>query len=198
MKNIKTYEEKLNEASPHGFSPDDWQKALNDELLVASRTGNAPKAAELLANGASVDARDPRSLETPLINAAYGGFIEIAKVLIERGADVNARDKWLNTPLHVAAIWDIPGVVTLLLDSGANPELRNGRHNTPLESAMDHNQKSSVKAIISGGGDPFTAFNSTEDLIKYFDGDIDWMPAGAVKDKIKRVQREEDLFGYDF
>ena len=192
MKNIKQY-------GTHLLVEAMSSKDNIDEMLVlSSRTGNLERVKMLLDQGAAVEARDPRSLETPLINAAYGGFIEIVKVLIERGADVNARDKWLNTPLHVAAIWDIPGVVTLLLDSGANPELRNGRHNTPLESAMDHNQKSSVKAIISGGGDPFTAFNSTEDLIKYFDGDIDWMPAGAVKDKIKRVQREEDLFGYDF
>ena len=34
--------------------------------------------------------------------------------------------------------------------------------------------------------------------IGLFDGDLDWMPEGPMKDKIRRIQQEEDLFGSDF
>jgi hypothetical protein len=43
----------------------------------------------------------------------------MARLLIEAGAAVDARDLLLDTPLHVAAIWGNEGVARLLVAHGA-------------------------------------------------------------------------------
>ncbi|MFQ5965922.1 MAG: ankyrin repeat domain-containing protein [Candidatus Scalinduaceae bacterium] len=55
---------------------------------------------------------------TPLHWAAYIGHMDIAEVLIENGADVNAKSANGSTPLHVAATNGHTKMVTLLSDHG--------------------------------------------------------------------------------
>lgn len=59
---------------------------------------------------------------TLLVEAAGGGYVETAKLLIARGLDVNARiDQHDWTPLHRAARIAHKEMVALLLDKGAKP-----------------------------------------------------------------------------
>ncbi|KAK4380484.1 hypothetical protein RND71_002346 [Anisodus tanguticus] len=51
---------------------------------------------------------------TPLHVAALHGWIDIAKCLIEYGADVNSQDRWRNTPLADAEGAKKPGMIELL------------------------------------------------------------------------------------
>ena len=46
----------------------------------------------LLANSANVNRRDDDKA-TPLYFAAVGGFVDVARLLLDYGADINARDK---------------------------------------------------------------------------------------------------------
>ena len=52
-------------------------------LVFASAFGDASEVAELLSQGARVDARDQGF--TPLLAAAQGGHIEVCKLLLETG-----------------------------------------------------------------------------------------------------------------
>jgi hypothetical protein len=45
---------------------------------------------------------DERLAATPLHLAVYFANTEVVKLLIENGADVNAKNKWNRTPLHIA------------------------------------------------------------------------------------------------
>ncbi|QYO63538.1 ankyrin repeat domain-containing protein [Leptolyngbya sp. 7M] len=56
---------------------------------------------------------------TPLMTAACYGRVEIARILIEAGAKIDARDKSGKTPLIIAAEFGSVGVVDLLVQAGA-------------------------------------------------------------------------------
>ena len=66
--------------------------------------------------------------------AAENGLTEIARLLLDQGSDVNARDNFSNTPLHLAVRH--PAMVELLLARGAQVGARNAFGNTPLHLAV--------------------------------------------------------------
>ncbi|KAM6504068.1 Ankyrin repeat-containing domain protein, partial [Amanita muscaria] len=90
--------------------------------------------------------------------AASKSHIDVAKLLIERGADINARDKANQHPLHRAATTGSVGFIRLLLDSSTpsnklrlNTADRVG--NTPLHLAMDSAHAEAAVALINAGAD---------------------------------------------
>src|SRR5882672_10180372 len=60
-------------------------------LITAAEKGDSAAVKRLLAEGASVAARDGRK-RTPLLAATQGNHVAAAQALIEAGADVNAQD----------------------------------------------------------------------------------------------------------
>ncbi len=62
--------------------------------------------------------------------------IETIKLLLARGADVNAANGAGNTPLHGAALRGSPAIVEFLLKQGADPTVKNARGLTPVDIAM--------------------------------------------------------------
>ncbi|RIB23243.1 ankyrin repeat-containing domain protein [Gigaspora rosea] len=68
--------------------------------------------------------------------ATRSGKLEICRLLLEHGANVNAvTPELLSTPLHRAAIINNSEIVHLLLSSGANPKLKDSDGHTPLDKA---------------------------------------------------------------
>ncbi len=91
--------------------------------------GTGGMARELLAAGAAVDG-DPEEPETPLITAASYGDAEVARVLIEHGADLEATARADAggvpgaTALVHAAVFGMTAVVDVLAAAGAEvPDL---------------------------------------------------------------------------
>jgi ankyrin repeat protein len=86
--------------------------------------GTGAVAQTLIDAGAPVDG-DPGDSETPLITAASYGDAEVAKVLIEAGADVNARSAHDSggvpggSALLHAAVFGMTDVLDLLVEAGA-------------------------------------------------------------------------------
>ena len=72
--------------------------------------------------GATVDA--PHTYGTPLFAHARKGNFDICKLLIEKGADVNAENYENATPLFAAADGGKVEVIKLLLENGADPNHR--------------------------------------------------------------------------
>jgi ankyrin repeat protein len=66
------------------------------------------------------------------------GRVAVAKLLVERGADVNAVESHGLTPLHVACVNQNPEVVRLLLANGAAVNGQDQTGNTPLIMAAAH------------------------------------------------------------
>nr|VZI01997.1 unnamed protein product [Spirometra erinaceieuropaei] len=72
---------------------------------------------------------------TPLHLAAAHGRCARCRLLLERGANVFAKDRWGNTPLHLAAAHGHDTVVTILLNAGARWDAPGDGGFTPLHSA---------------------------------------------------------------
>lgn len=72
---------------------------------------------------------------TPLHWAAYSGHRELVRLLVERGAEVDARDERGQTALHVAAIWAQGDACETLMSVGADEMLKDAKAYTPEELA---------------------------------------------------------------
>ncbi len=88
-------------------------------LHGAARQGQAEKVRELLGK-TNIDSIDPESGATALHHAASQGHIEVVRLLIERGANVNSKQRMFGySPLNSASTGE---VVRLLLENGADIE----------------------------------------------------------------------------
>ena len=114
-------------------------------LLVAVRAGSAPVVDALLKSGADVNVRDVDTDRTPLLEAM--GQIDIVKLLLAAGADVNAASRKEYdllrgmTPLMLAALEGSEDLVQLLLDKGADVSARAPDGATALALAKDIDPK---------------------------------------------------------
>src|SRR5262245_55592844 len=77
---------------------------LDQQLIVAVGRGDIAAVADLIAKGADVNAENDLRA-TPLCSAAEHGYYDIVKLLVERGADVDAKDmEFGRTPLRNASV----------------------------------------------------------------------------------------------
>jgi ankyrin repeat protein len=101
---------------------DDWFEA--ERLHRAAADGDLVTAGELIANGVPLNVFDDIGY-TPLHYAAREGRHAMVRLLLDAGADINAREEETNsnTAISVAASHGTPEMVELLLSKGGNPEI---------------------------------------------------------------------------
>ena len=80
----------------------DREGELGLPILAAAYNGNIEAVKQHLAAGTDVNVKGGFADGTPLHYAAANGHKEIAELLIEKGADVKAKDEGGKTPLDVA------------------------------------------------------------------------------------------------
>jgi ankyrin repeat protein len=106
---------------------------------------------------------------TPLHGACYWGQVDVARVLLDAGADVTAitRDSFLRIAPLGAAVATTPGIpqpsddedivlalVRLLVERGADANQRRGDGMTPLHGAAWRGLRRVVQELIDAGADP--------------------------------------------
>jgi ankyrin repeat protein len=86
---------------------------------------------------------------TLLSSAAINGRTNMARLLIARGAHVNAVDQHGMTPLLYAASIDYgdSGMVDLLIQSGADVKAKTKEHLTASDLARKYGQANLVKSL---------------------------------------------------
>ena len=109
--------------------------SLPQSLSAAAFTGNAAAMEQALTDGADPNTKDPQSGSTLLATAALMGHTEVVALLLEHGADVNARSQDGGTALHAAAFLGRAEVVKRLLEKGADATLRNNMGSMPIMGA---------------------------------------------------------------
>ena len=91
-----------------------------DQLLAATRKGDLATVKRLLDEGANVNSRT-RYDSTPLFFACDRGNLEMVRLLIERGADLNVKDNFYNaTALTWAMSKEHHEIVALLVEKGVD------------------------------------------------------------------------------
>ena len=134
-----------------GFDPNTVDdKGRCGLLLAISKESN--KVARVLVNapGIKVEVRNDHD-ESPLMMAALKGQLELAKILIDKDADVN-KPGW--TPLHYAASKGSVAMIELLLDNDAYIDAESPNHSTPLMMAAMYGSEDAVRALLDAGADP--------------------------------------------
>jgi outer membrane protein assembly factor BamB len=117
--------------------------AANEALWEAARAGDTAAITAALAKGADVNAK-ARYDVTPLIFAAGNGRLEAVKLLIARGANVNAQDTFYRARAAEMAITNGHTDVTLYL-------LQNGAQGDGLLAmGVQQNQEALVRAAVAG------------------------------------------------
>lgn len=90
---------------------------------------------------------------TPLMFAAFRGYLPICRYLVEKGANVNDQDDDGYTPLLMAARYNRTDICIFLLNSGANPSASNSHGNTALIWAAWDNAIDVLKCLIQKGAE---------------------------------------------
>jgi len=120
-------------------------------LYLACRQANGAMVVKLLAAGANPNSSLPNG-ETALMTAAATGSIEAAKALVDRGAQVDARDHDRGqTALMWAASEQHPEMVRLLIESHADINARSKGGFTPLLFAARSGNIESARLLIAAG-----------------------------------------------
>jgi len=113
-----------------------------------------PEAARvLLARGAPVDpvARHEQLRVTPLQSAVAARQTETAALLLERGADPNARQEGAFAPLHSAASQGDEAIVDLLLAHGADVTLAAKDGRTAADFARENGHEPLADRLSAAG-----------------------------------------------
>uniref|UniRef100_A0A336L5G5 CSON003381 protein n=1 Tax=Culicoides sonorensis TaxID=179676 RepID=A0A336L5G5_CULSO len=126
----------------------------NTALTLACFQGRHEVVSLLLDRKANVEHRAKTGL-TPLMEAASGGYIEVGRVLLDKGADVNAAPvpSSRDTALTIAADKGHLKFVELLLSRAAAVEVKNKKGNSPLWLAANGGHLGVVEVLYNAGAD---------------------------------------------
>ncbi len=125
------------------------------DIFEASAVGRAEFVAKILTEQPELVNEYADDGFTPLGLASFFCHVTVARLLIERGADVNAASK--NTqrvaPLHSAVSRRQTLIAEALLAHGANVNARQQAGVTPLHQAAHNGHAEMVKLLLAHGAD---------------------------------------------
>lgn len=121
-----------------------WESKGWNELHVAVALDRTAELETLLRKGRreTLDRRDKEG-RTPLLLAATKGNIECGKMLLESGAEKNAKSNDGRTALHRAVANGNRRMVEMLIQLDANPRICDDRGRSALDIARDKGHVSS-------------------------------------------------------
>ncbi|KAI0023788.1 ankyrin repeat-containing protein [Xylariomycetidae sp. FL0641] len=98
-------------------------------------------------------ARGGKVYDTALAAAAEFGHKEMVELLLDKGADIGARDESHETALHRATDNGYKEIIGLLLDRGADVNAQHKYRGTALHEAARRGHKEIVELLLDGGAD---------------------------------------------
>jgi len=183
-----------------GADPNTTLPGGETALMTAARVGVLASVKALLARGATVDAKDQTHGQTALMWAAAEGHAPVVDMLIELGADFNARLASGMTPLMFAVREGRSDVARVLLKAGVDVNapvpVEGGRRrtvggralpagSTPLLVAVMNGHFELAAQLLDAGADPkanltgYTVLHAIVPVRKPGVGDNDPAPEGS-------------------
>ena len=155
---------------------------LNRKLFEAIKNGQVDKMRRLIKRGAELNSQNKmgksplswaidknqieivqvllteynlnsKMINNALFDAVHLGDIDIAKLLIENGADINTQKEFGNTSLHLAVREKNFDLVKLLIEYGADVNIKNNADWTPLHWTASNGYYDVAKLLIENGAD---------------------------------------------
>ncbi len=121
--------------------------AQDRALIEAAESGDVIVTRKLLAEGASVKARDSAG-RTALLAATHANRVEVARILIAAGADVNAKDNIEDSAFLYAGAEGRNEILKMTLAAGADLKSTNRYGGTALIPASHHGHPETVKILL--------------------------------------------------
>jgi hypothetical protein len=130
-----------------------------EAVVAAIHEGDVPALRQLIADRPDVasgplEGRRPRRTPLQVVTDWPGYFPngpEVVLLLVEAGADPNARRPGEETPLHWAASSDDAHVAAALIDSGADINAPDGSIGTPLANAVGYGCWEVARLLVARG-----------------------------------------------
>ena len=125
----------------------------NDVIQVCAAENDTNAIARLVTDGININSTEKSRDCSALHWAAYFNRLEAVRFLIERGADVNARNNIGMTPLHYAALCGHKDMVETLLEQKADVNALDCQGLTPLHLAAQYGHAEIVEILLGYGAD---------------------------------------------
>jgi ankyrin repeat protein len=130
----------------------------NNALLSEAESGDVGKAEEVLDRRPDLLDHRSKSHLTPLLVASWHGRTEVLRLLISRGADVNAKwdspasgdGRW--NALHITAIEGHAAAAQVLIAAGTEVNAKSLRGETPLDVAVRYGRPELAEVLRAHGG----------------------------------------------
>lgn len=132
-------------------SPPDAVKDATAALWAAIEAEDADAAIRAIGDGAELEDRSGDNDATPLIQATKKNLPLIVRVLIDAGADVNAKDSMQDSAFLYAGAEGLDGILKITVDAGADVTSTNRYGGTALIPASEHGHVSTVRILIAAG-----------------------------------------------
>uniref|UniRef100_A0A8D2ZIG1 Ankyrin repeat domain 6 n=1 Tax=Scophthalmus maximus TaxID=52904 RepID=A0A8D2ZIG1_SCOMX len=123
--------------------------ALSERLLIASHKGQADNVVQLINKGAKVAVT--KYGRSPLHLAAHKGHLEVVRILLKAGCDLDIQDDGEQTSLHRAAVVGNSDVISALIQEGCALDRQDKDGNTALHEVSWHGFSQSVKLLVKAG-----------------------------------------------
>ncbi len=122
-------------------------------LHLAGFFGSVEAVRLLLAHGADPNGFSINSLRNTPLHAGLAGLLPVegARLLVEAGADVNARQHGGFSPMHSAANRGAVEIIDLLLERGADPDAAAEDGRRPIDFARERGHAQVVEHLGAKG-----------------------------------------------
>ena len=132
---------------------------LEEMLFYAVRTDDACTVQRALKEGADVDTiyfadcEVTKTYWSALHLSCEKGHYDVAKTLLEAGADPNITDKWLQTPLMYSTTIEWTNVMKLLVEKGCDINYQDNYGYTALHRSVNCSDTECLELLIKSGAD---------------------------------------------
>ncbi len=132
------------------------ERGAEVDVFEASATGRRDRVEALLNEDATLVNQFSPDGFFPLGLASFFGHREVARLLIDRGADVNlvAQNALKVASVHAASARRDPIILAMLLAAGADPNVRQQKGFTPLHTAGFEGDRAIAELLLTHGADP--------------------------------------------